>query len=61
MNGPKHNIRNQSVPGYTGFIPGVKAENLFGKSYADNTAKSFKSKITRGADFSSEKRFMSMN
>ena len=61
LNGPKHNIRNQCVPGYTGFISGVKSENLFSKSYADNTAKSFKEKITRGSDFSPEKRFMSMN
>ena len=61
LNGPKHNIRNQCVPGYTGFISGVKSENLFSKSYADNTAKSFKAKITRGADFVPDKRFMSMN
>ena len=61
LNGPKHNIRNQCVPGYTGFISGVKSENLFSKSYADNTAKSFKEKITRGSDFSPDKRFMSMN
>ena len=62
LNGPKHNIRNQCIPGYTGFISGVKSENLFSRSYADNTAKSFKGgKITRGADFSPEKRFITMN
>ena len=61
LNGPKHNIRNQCVPGYTGFIAGVKSENLFSKSYADNTAKSFKEKITRGADLAPDKRFVSMN
>ena len=61
LNGPKHNIRNQCVPGYTGFISGVKSENLFAKSYADNTAKSFKEKITRGADLAPEKRFVSMS
>ena len=61
MNGPTHNIRNQCVPGYTGFISGVKSENLFSKSYAENTAKSFKTKITRGADFSPDKRFVTMS
>ena len=61
LNGPKHNIRNQCVPGYTGFISGVKSENLFSKSYADNTAKSFKEKITRGADLSPDKRFVSIS
>jgi hypothetical protein len=29
------------VPGYTGYIPGVKAENLFSKTYANNTSHSF--------------------
>ena len=61
LNGPTHNIRNQCVPGYTGFISGVKSENLFSKSYAENTAKSFKTKITRGADLSPDKRFVSMS
>jgi hypothetical protein len=27
VNGPTHEIRNQCLPGYTGFIPGVKSEN----------------------------------
>ena len=42
MNGPMHEIRNQCIPGYTGFISGVNSENLYGKSYSNNTAKSFK-------------------
>ena len=50
MNGPMHQIRNQCVPGYTGFVSGITSENLFGKSYAENTAKSFKNSITRGFD-----------
>ncbi len=29
INGPTHEIRNQCLPGYTGFIPGVKAENVY--------------------------------
>ena len=57
VNGPTHEIRNQCVPGYTGFISGIKSENLFSKSYAENTAKSFKSKITRGADLPPQKRY----
>jgi len=41
INGPTHEIRNQCLPGYTGFIPSVKAENIFATTYASNTAKSF--------------------
>ena len=50
MNGPTHEIRNQCVPGYTGFVSGINSENLYGKSYSHNTAKSFKGKILRGFD-----------
>ncbi|CAI2370681.1 unnamed protein product [Moneuplotes crassus] len=36
--GPNYQIRYQHVPGYTCHVPGVKAENIFGKSYARTTA-----------------------
>ena len=61
MNGPMHNIRNQCIPGYTGFVSGVNSENLYGKSYSSNTAKSFKGKILRGFDHEPAKRFVSQN
>ena len=61
MNGPTHEIRNQCIPGYTGFISGVNSENLYGKSYSHNTAKSFKGKIPRGFDHQSNRRFLSQN
>lgn len=61
LNGPTHEIRNQCVPGYTGFISGVKSENLFSQSYANSTAKSFKGKITRGANFAPDKRFCTLS
>lgn len=60
MGGPQHEIRNQCIPGYTGFIPGVQAENVFSKSYAKNTNKSFNEKITRGHDLSPQKRFQTI-
>jgi len=59
MNGPTHEIRNQCIPGYTGFISGINSENLYGKSYARNSAKSFKGKIPRGFDHHPSKRYLS--
>ena len=58
--GPQHEVKNQCIPGYTGFIPGVQSENVFSKSYSKNTAKSFNGKIVRGHDLPPEKRFVSM-
>lgn len=48
INGPTHEIRNQALPGYTGFIPGVKSENVFSTTYSSNTAKSFENQIVKG-------------
>ena len=57
VNGPNHEIRNQCIPGYTGFISGVKSENVFAMSYSNSTAKSFKNVITRGGNLEDRKRF----
>ena len=61
VNGPTHEIHDQRVPGYTGFIPGVHAENVFSSTYSRNTAKSLAGKITRGQDLSPNKRFLTVN
>lgn len=60
LQGPTHEIRNQCLPGYTGFIPGVKAENAFAVTYANNTANSFTNSIPRGAVCSPDERFKTM-
>ena len=57
INGPTHEIRNQCLPGYTGFIPGVKAENVFSTTYSTNTANSFANNIARGVESSPDERF----
>ena len=48
INGPTHETHNQCLPGYTGFISGIKAENVFATTYAKNTSKSFGNEIPRG-------------
>lgn len=59
--GPQHEIKNQSIPGYTGFIPGIQAENQFSISYAKATGKSYADRIIKGADLPKDKRFTSMH
>ena len=36
--------------GYCGYIPGVKAENVFGESYGKTSGQSAKGEIVRGFD-----------
>lgn len=40
----------QHVPGYTGHIPGIVAENLFSKSYGKTSTKALKGTHVKGAD-----------
>ena len=48
--GPKHEIREIRMPGYTGYIPSVHAENVFSKSYARCVVKSLNGKIYKVHD-----------
>ena len=38
------------IPGYCGFIPGVKAENLYGSTYGTTTNVSAMGEFHRGLD-----------
>ena len=42
---PRHNI-----PGYGGYIPGVKSENVYGQTYGKTTFASSAKQIIRGMD-----------
>ena len=44
-----HEVRSQ-IPGYGGYIPAVKSENLFGKTYGNVTYKSAAKEFNRGID-----------
>ena len=59
VGGPRHEIRDQRVPGYTGFLPGIHSENVHGKSYTKCSAASLQSKIAK--DLTPEKRYQSVN
>jgi len=48
------------VPGYQGYVPSVKSENLFGKSYARMTGASINKELNQGADLPPKERFKSM-
>jgi hypothetical protein len=38
IGGPTETMRAQHVPGYDGFVPQVRSENLYGKNFAKTTA-----------------------
>ena len=38
IGGPTSNKRAQHVPGYQGYVPSIKAENLYGNTYGKSTS-----------------------
>lgn len=52
--GPRKNI-----PGYGGYIPGVKSENVYGKTYGKTTYASSAGAFERGIDLAPHVKFQS--
>jgi hypothetical protein len=48
LGGPTNNIKAQHVPGYSGFVPQVKSENLYGKSFAKVTGNAINKEFENG-------------
>jgi hypothetical protein len=53
------NNETKKIPGYAGYIPGVKPENLFGNTFARVTGQSHNKQYYTGKDLPSEKRYES--
>jgi hypothetical protein len=59
VGGPTNNIKAQHIPGYQGYVPNVKAENLLGKSYARVTGQAINKEFVQGNDIPVTQRFAS--
>ena len=49
------------VPGYQGHLPGIKAENVYAKTYGRTSKASMEGNIIRGADVEAQDRYTSTN
>ena len=61
VSGPTHEVCLQHVPGYLGHVPGIKAENIFSKSYAKCTAAAIGKRHPIGYDVIPKVRYVSQN
>ena len=61
IGGPTDKIFPQHVPGYTGHVPAVKAENLFAKSFARITGKAKRLGTRRDVKKFEKERFFSQS
>lgn len=61
LGGPHANIKAQHIPGYQGFVPQIKSENLFGKNFARTTSKAINKEYNPGANPPQKERFCTQN
>jgi hypothetical protein len=59
--GPSYQINEQRIPGYQGFIRGLKSENLFAERYSEITTKAFTKKHSVGHDVDNTQKFKTHN
>lgn len=57
---PEPQPRRPQLPNYMGFIPGVKSENLFGKTYGKITEMSALGTYNKGRDMPTDEKFKSI-
>lgn len=59
LGGPTQNLKAQHIPGYSGYVPQVKSENLFGTSFAKTTGAAINGEYNKGQTPPLNERFMS--
>jgi hypothetical protein len=61
IGGPTQNLKAQYIPGYQGFVPSIKAENIFAKSFAKGTGEAVNKEYHSGFDHPIHARYLSQN
>jgi hypothetical protein len=61
LGGPTSNVKAQHVPGYSGYVPQLKSENLYGKSFAKATGAAINGEYHKGIEPNGVERFKTSN
>lgn len=61
IGGPNNNVKAQHIPGYKGYVPNIKSENIFGKSFAQTTAEAINKEYVPGISLPPPERFRTMH
>ena len=61
LGGPNNNVKAQHIPGYAGYVPQIKSENLYGKSFAKATGAAINGEYSQGIAPPSKGRFSTSN
>ena len=52
---------SKHIPGYKGYVPGVKSENVYARTFGRTSNDSLDGQIIRGFDVDSSERYFSTN
>ena len=61
LGGPTSNLKAQHIPGYSGYVPQIKSENLFGKSFARATGAAINGEYNKGQSPPLDERFTTLS
>lgn len=61
IGGPTQNLKEQFIPGYQGFVPSIRSENIFGKSFAKGTSTAINKEFSKGFNLPTHQRYLSQN
>ena len=61
LGGPTQNLKAQHIPGYSGYVPQIKSENLFGNSFAKSTGAAINTEYNKGQVPPLNERFQTLN
>ena len=48
LGGPTANIKAQHIPNYAGYVPEIKSENLYGRSFAKTSGSAINGEYVKG-------------
>ena len=57
IGGPTNNLKAQHIPGYQGYVPAIKSENIYGKSFARATGQAINKEFVLGFGLPVKERF----
>ena len=57
--GLEEEVKRHQIPGYQGFVAGIKSENVYGSTFGRTTKDSMANEIVRGAEPMPQHRFLS--
>lgn len=58
---PEPEQLHKHIPGYRGYVPGIKAENVYARTFGRTTNDSLDGHIQRGFDLNGGQRYVSTN